>query len=118
MNVPYPPTDDASLTLLAEVRDYLLRLPVVPTTRALARRIDDHLEMLRRPPLDSAGTASNEPAWVGTVQGDSGVPVLHARLQGRQLRLTPSNTSGLVGEQRLLSALSGGVTIKLNQAGS
>ena len=102
-------SEDASLALLEEVRDYLLRLPAVPMTYALARRVDAHVTQHRLKP------AEHEATWQGGITTSTGVPMLQVRLHGRTLRLTPGPLSGAQDEHRLLSALSGGVSITLNR---
>jgi hypothetical protein len=44
MTQPIDPQHAESLALLQQVAEYLDRLPLVPTTRELSRRIKEHLE--------------------------------------------------------------------------
>ena len=108
------PSDDESLALLEEVRDYLLRLPVVPMTRDLARRVDQHVSR-QRSVLVAPGAKDSLPL-VGHVESRKGVPILLATLHGRKLRLHAAPMASMDDEQQLLSALSDGITIALNPA--
>lgn len=100
---PYGATDAqahrTSLALLEEVADYLRRLPINPMTRAMERKIQDHLDnpqgkalqrrtaVLAEDELLSARIASGS-GFKGTSRyTPGGLPVLTARLLYPTLRL-------------------------------
>lgn len=107
---------DQTLLLLQEARDYLLRLPVVPTTRELARRIGTHLEQLQSAPAQRVVMPNAAGIWKGGVYTQAGEPILTAIVNGRTLQLHPGRLGSLDDEQRFLSTLSRNVTIALNRS--
>lgn len=84
----------ADSELLQEVMAYLLRLPAVPTTVALARKVKDHLDQPDRKAAELR--ASEEARRAGLRHGCNftpvGLPVIEAEVDGDHLRLwTPGD---------------------------
>ena len=72
----------AALALLEEVRDYMLRLPVVPITRNLCAKISRHLE----PPIPLPASHCWWPIFPGKCFQSSRL------LQVRLMRLSPGDS--------------------------
>lgn len=87
--------------LLAEVLDYLQRMPPVHTTLTLVRKLQAHIEeptrmAAERAVIEAARTASETARLAGLRHGSnlalSGLPVIEAALDGDVLRLwTPGD---------------------------
>lgn len=76
----------ATIALLEEARDYLLRLPPHPMTRSLARKLHEHVahpvKKLQREELARAATEVG-----GCNYTPAGLPVIRAVVNGAVLRL-------------------------------
>lgn len=86
----------ADSDLLQEVMNYLLRLPAVPTTAALARKVKLHLDQPERRAAERR--ASEEARMAGLRHGCNftqiGLPVIEAEVDGDRLRLwTPGDAA-------------------------
>lgn len=84
----------ADTRLLQEVWDYLIRLPIVPTTTALALKIRDRLDSPQRRATQARDTevARRSALQHGANYTPAGLPVIAAALDGQALRLwTPSS---------------------------
>lgn len=69
----------ATLQVLREVADYMLRLPPVPVTTAMCKRIEEHLA----DPVNQLVSANNEFAgrvYEGAQYTPSGLPLVAARV--------------------------------------
>lgn len=101
----------AALALLEEVRDYMLRLPVVPTTRNLCAKISRHLES----PSSTAIQKRSDDERTGAAYSAAGVPLLVANLSGQMLSVTSPFASALDGieSKRLLDMLAQGLILEL-----
>ncbi|MDB5930979.1 MAG: hypothetical protein JWR60_2686 [Polaromonas sp.] len=109
--------DNASaLALLAEVRDYLMRLPVVPATRQLCRKIDAHLADPEIARVKDAAQRSlrDRTKLSGGFYAPAGV-CLQAELYQKKLTLKSDNLDiqGGLPDQQLLSMLRRGFDFEL-----
>ncbi|MEJ8837662.1 hypothetical protein [Ramlibacter sp. AN1133] len=87
-----------ALLLLQEVRDYLMRLPVIPATRELARRVDG---FLADPQASAVQVRAREEValartWDGGYFTPAGEPVLQAEVRPpRQGEMGAGEVSGI-----------------------
>jgi hypothetical protein len=110
---------ESARKLLAQTRDYLLRLPPVPATHDLARRIDAHLHEpagvpLRRA-LAKAVSDTTQMNWGRFMP--NGEPFLNANLRGRTLSLwSPHLSRRERAAQAVVLALEHGLVVSLTPA--
>lgn len=97
-----------SLAMLREVRDYIASWPPHPMSRAMIKRIDEHLA----DPLRGL-VARTVPVRAGGSYTPTGVPVLSAELVGAKLTVqVPQEGMGL-SDRELLARLRAGETFDL-----
>lgn len=89
----------ATLDLLQEVLDYLYRLPPVPVTRELCRKVQRHLEEPTQR-LVQMHLAEENRTLTQTVYAPVGFPVIKAKLVGRRLTLSGPKLTGEQIEDR------------------
>ncbi|ABM39700.1 hypothetical protein [Polaromonas naphthalenivorans] len=106
----------SALALLAEVRDYLMRLPAVPITRQLCRKIDAHLA---DPGIarvkDAAERALRDRTKLNGALYRVGGPCLSAELFQKKLTLKSDNLDipGCFSSEELLDILCRGISLEL-----
>lgn len=110
---------EAARELLAQARDYLLRLPAVPATRELALRIDDHLTApagtLVRHVAETSARDATRLTWLKYLS--NGEIMLAASLKGRTLTLIGDHLlSRPKAAQVVLEALDRKLTVELEPA--
>ena len=107
----------ATLDLLEEVRDYLMRLPVAPATRDVCRRIDAHIaapdQAVAREAVSRALRERNK--LVGGLYTPAGVVLVEAEVDERRLALRSPHVDvlGDKGRRRVIALLHEGVVIDL-----
>lgn len=101
----------SALSLLEEVRDYMLRLPVVPSTRNLCVKISRHLES----PGATAIRKRSDDERGGVAYSAAGVPLLVANLSGQMLSVKSPFAGALdeIESRRLLDMLTQGLVLEL-----
>jgi hypothetical protein len=86
-----------TLRLLREVDKYLMRLPAVPLTRELCRKIEDHLSDPARAAVNEAARVNDARSLHGGIYSPAGIPLLQVSLEGSNLTLRtgiPKSTAG------------------------
>lgn len=105
-----------TLAVLQEALDYLRRMPPVPVTVEMCRKLQRHLEQ----PTSRLVSQQND-AWAGGAYLPAGLCFLTARLQGSvlEVRLPPQakGVSQSFVEQMAMERLRDGVKIQLENRG-
>ena len=98
-------THACTLELLAEVSDYLLRLPPIPVTRDLCRKIDSHLADPQAATIHDAARRASTRNLSGGVYTPQGTALLLADFSGCRLSLRTGIPKSREGEAHAIRTL-------------
>lgn len=103
-----------ALALVQEARDYMARLPPVPVTLELVRKLSLYLEA-----SPSQNLGSNTLPWYGRAYTPAGQPLIEAMVLDTRLTLREPRAarSSLVTPAEFQRHLSQGITMSLVQSG-
>lgn len=98
-------THVGTLKLLADVSEYLMRLPPVPATRALCRTIDEHLRDPQKFAVNEAARMAHAGQLHDGIYTPGGIPLLLIDIDARQLTLGTEIPKSRAGEAEALATL-------------
>ena len=98
-------THVGTLKLLADVSEYLMRLPPVPATRALCRTIDEHLRDPQSFAVNEAARLAHPGQLHDGIYTPGGIPLLLIDIDARQLTLGTEIPKSRAGEAEALATL-------------
>ena len=98
-------THAGTLKLLADVSEYLMRLPPVPVTRALGRTIDEHLRDPQSFAVNEAARLEHAGQLHAGIYIPGGLALLLVDIDARQLTLCTEIPKSRAGEAEALATL-------------
>jgi hypothetical protein len=98
-------THASTLKLLADVSEYLMRLPPVPATHALCRTINEHLRDPQNFAVNEAARLAHAVRLHDGIYTPAGIPLLLIDIDERQLTLGTEIPKSRAGEAEALATL-------------